>query len=119
MKIKRIYTLAIMSLMILGCGLLTSCGSKSVLEGKWEAVDNEGETFVFNSDGTYMYSCPMGNDASGTYKVSESEVQLTSGASGLGADLNKVSGLHEFKIDRDILQFDSFGLASTKYKKIK
>ena len=63
--------------------------------------------------------CPIGNDASGTYKVSESEVQLTSGASGLGADLNKVSGLHEFKIDRDILQFDSFGLASTKYKKIK
>ena len=41
MKIKRIYTLAIMSLMILGCGLLTSCGSKSVLEGKWEAVANE------------------------------------------------------------------------------
>lgn len=107
---------------ILCCGLLSACGSKkgeNALVGKWEAVDHEGEVLNFNDDGTYMYTTPNGNNASGSYKVSDSEIQMTSDASGLGADLNKVSGLHEFTLDGNKLSFSKLGFASTEYMKVK
>lgn len=120
MKIDKI-VLAV-SVVILCCGLLTACGSKKgedVLVGKWEAIDHEGEILNFNDDGTYMYTTVNGNNASGSYKVSENEIQMTSDASGLGADLNKVSGLHDFTLDGSKLCFSELGFASTEYMKVK
>lgn len=83
--------------------------------GKWEAVKNEGEILNFNADGTYMYTAPNGNDSSGSYLVTDNEIQMTSNASGLGADLNKVSGLHEFTLNGKTLSFSRLGFASREY----
>ena len=111
------------SILVLLCiGMLSGCGKKKpedALVGKWESVDRKGESFIFNDDGTYMYTALNGNDATGTYKITDNEMQLTSDASGLGADLNKVSGLHEFTLDGDTLSFPYLGYASIEYTKVK
>lgn len=120
MKVKKILSMVIM--LVLCCSLFTACGSKKekdAIVGKWEAIDHEGEILNFNSDGTYMYTTPNGNNASGSYKVSDNEIQMTSDASGLGADLNKVSGLHEFTLEGSALSFSDLGFASTEYTKAK
>lgn len=110
------------SMVMLFCGLFTACGGKkgeNALVGKWEAVDHEGEILNFNDDNTYMYTTVNGNNASGSYKVTDNEIQMTSDASGLGADLNKVSGLHEFTLEGNKLSFTKLGFASTEYMKVK
>lgn len=122
MKHLEMKIVFMVSVLMLCLGLLTACAGKkgeSALVGKWEAVDHEGEILNFNDDGTYMYTTPNGNNASGSYKVSDNEIQMTSDASGLGADLNKVSGLHEFTLDGNELSFSGLGFASTEYMKAK
>lgn len=125
MKIRKITMnriFLLMMIMLISSSLLTGCGSgeaKTGLVGKWEAVDHEGEVLNFNNDGTYMYTTTNGNNASGSYKVSDNEIQMTSDASGLGADLNKVSGLHEFTLEGNELSFSELGFASTEYSKVK
>lgn len=102
--------------------MLSACGNRKSgdkLVGKWEAVDHAGEILNFNDDGTYMYTTVNGNNASGSYKISDNEIQMTSDASGLGADLNKVSGLHEYTFDGDTLIFSELGFAATEYSKVK
>ena len=120
MKANRLFLTMVM--FVLCCVLFTSCGSKKAedaLVGKWEAVDHEGEILYFNDDGTYMYTTVNGNNASGSYKVVDNEIQMSSDASGLGADLNKVSGLHKFTLDENKLLFDELGFASIEYNKIQ
>lgn len=121
MKKSRI-TKCIVIMWCLVCVLLTACGSKkneNALVGKWSAVRNEEEILIFNDDGTYMYDTPNGNNASGSYKVSDNEIQMTSDASGLGADMNHVSGVHEFTLDGESLLFSEFGAAAKEYTKVK
>lgn len=110
-----------MMFLLICCSLFTACGSKGkdALVGKWEAVEHEGTVLIFNDDGTYMYTTTNGNNASGSYKVINDEIQMTSDASGLGADLDKVSGLHKFVLEGNTLSFDELGLTYTEYIKSK
>lgn len=123
MRVKTKTHRTFLSIFILVCYcMLTACGSKKgedALVGKWEAVEHAGTVLIFNEDGTYMYTTTNGNNASGSYKVTDNEIQMTSDASGLGADLDKVSGLHEFTLEGNTLSFSKLGLTYTEYIKVK
>lgn len=118
-KMKRVL---FVMFMLIACVSFTACGGKkneNALVGKWSAVRNEDEILIYNDDGTYIYDTPNGNNASGSYKVSDNEIQMTSDASGLGADMNHVSGVHEFKLDGESLLFSELGAAAKEYTKVK
>lgn len=113
-KMIRIMMVICVILICAGCGSNSSVEKKLV--GTWYYDENDAVELVFYEDGSYRH----GNGAvqvNGDYKlVSENEIELTSNASGLGADSWHVAGIHEFSLDGDVLTIKGGGAAGTYHK---
>ncbi|MDC7289644.1 hypothetical protein NXH76_17725 [Blautia schinkii] len=113
-KTVRIMIMVCVLTMCVGCSFGSSTEKKLV--GTWYDDENDAIELVFYEDGSYRH----GNSAvqvNGDYKlVSENEIELTSNASGLGADMWHVAGIHEFSLDGDTLTIKSGGGAGTYHK---
>ena len=102
-------------LMCVGCGAGSS--PEKELVGTWEG-EQSGEKLVFYEDGSYKAEIGA-FQTSGDYKlVSEDEIELTSNAYGLGADMEHVAGIHGFSLEEDKLTIKGGG-ADGIYHKIK
>ncbi len=69
---KKIIWLFSLILMI-SAFVLTSCGTKSAIIGKWESTDPPGESIEFFSDGTFAQTSSIGITSSGNYSLVDNE----------------------------------------------
>lgn len=113
---KKIFIIMMVTAIMLvcaGCGMNKTPESKLI--GTWIG-EGTSEELVFYKDGSYKSQ--MGAfQVSGDYKlVSDEEIELTSNAQGLGADMEHVAGIHGFSLEGDTLIIKGGGAAGTYHK---
>lgn len=113
-KLRNVIMMMCVLVLLAGCG--SGSSTEKQLVGTWYDDENDAIELVFYKDGSYRH----GNanvQVNGDYKlVSEDEIELTSNASGLGADMWHVAGIHGFSLDGDTLTIKSGGGAGSYHK---
>ena len=94
--------LAVLLVLTMACGLLASCGGKSIV-GKWEAGTM---TYEFKGDGTYTLTV-AGQTTEGKYEIKDGKLSFD----GLGGLAYSVSG--------DKLTINLMGMGEMEFTKAK